>query len=85
MDAQSDVATDRTVTSDSGLSYMARYRASDYLFGKDVWLLDDITKPDSARPAHAVAIDEEGRLIVTLPDGSTEAISAGDVTLRLKS
>ena len=65
------------------LSYMARYRASDYLFGKDVWLLDDITKPENARPAHAVAIDAEGRLIVTLPDGSGEAVSAGDVTLRL--
>jgi birA, biotin-[acetyl-CoA-carboxylase] ligase region len=65
------------------LSYMARYRASDYLFGKDVWLLDDITKPENARPAHAVAIDAEGRLIVTLPDGSEEAVSAGDVTLRL--
>ena len=87
---QSDIADSvntagRTVTSGTELSYMARYRASDYLFGKDVWLLDDITKPDSARPAHAIAIDEEGRLIVTLPDGSTEAISAGDVTLRLKS
>ena len=66
------------------LSYMKRYRASDYLFGKDVWLLDDITKPENARPAHAVAIDAEGRLIVTLPDGTTEAISAGDVTLRLR-
>ena len=89
MGAQSDVAVsgkaaDRNITSGVELSYMARYRASDYLFGKDVWLLDDITRPDQARPAHAVAIDEEGRLIVTLPDGSTEAISAGDVTLRLR-
>ena len=89
MDAQSDVAVsgkaaDRSITSGVELSYMARYRASDYLFGKDVWLLDDITRPDQTRPAHAVAIDEEGRLIVTLPDGSTEAISAGDVTLRLR-
>ncbi|MBP5353510.1 MAG: biotin--[acetyl-CoA-carboxylase] ligase [Lachnospiraceae bacterium] len=87
---QSDIADSvntvgRTVTSGTELSYMARYRASDYLFGKDVWLLDDITRPDNARPAHAVAIDAEGRLIVTLPDGSAEAVSAGDVTLRLKS
>lgn len=67
------------------LSYMARYRASDYLFGKDVWLLDDITKPDNARPAHAVAIDAEGRLIVTLPDGTTEAVVSGDVTVRIAS
>ena len=67
------------------LSYMARYRTSDYLFGKDVWLLDDITKPDNARPAHAVAIDAEGRLIVTLPDGTTEAVVSGDVTVRIAS
>ncbi|MBR4813590.1 MAG: biotin--[Lachnospiraceae bacterium] len=86
---QSDIADSvntagRTVTSGTELSYMARYRASDYLFGKDVWLLDDITRPDNARPAHAVAIDAEGRLIVTLPDGTTEAVSAGDVTVRTK-
>lgn len=88
-DAQSDVmapgkAAGGTFTTGADLSYMARYRASDYLFGKDVWLLDDITRLENARPAHAVAIDAEGRLIVTLPDGSTEAISAGDVTLRLR-
>ena len=64
-------------------SYMARYRASDYLFGKDVWLLPDITKPEAARPAKAVAIDEEGQLLVELPDGSTEAVSSGDVSVRL--
>ncbi|MBQ6660004.1 MAG: biotin--[Lachnospiraceae bacterium] len=66
------------------LSYIARYRASDFLFGKDVWLLGDITDPNSARPAHAVAIDECGRLIVTLPDGSTEAVASGDVTVRIR-
>lgn len=75
---------DELVSAETEFSYMARYRASDYLFGKDVWLLDDITRPENARPAHAVAIDAAGRLIVTLPDGSTEAITAGDVTLRLK-
>ena len=66
------------------LSYMARYRASEYLFGKDVWLVGDITKPDTARPAHAVAIDGQGRLIVTLPDGSAEAVSFGEVTVRTR-
>jgi len=70
--------------SDDSLSYMARYRASDYLFGRDVWLLDDITRPDTARPAHAVAIDGQGRLIVLHPDGSTEAIASGDVTVRTR-
>ncbi|MBP5462411.1 MAG: biotin--[acetyl-CoA-carboxylase] ligase [Lachnospiraceae bacterium] len=75
---------DTAIASAAEFSYMTRYRASDYLFGKDVWLLDDITRPENARPAHAVAIDAAGRLIVTLPDGSTEAITAGDVTLRLK-
>ena len=75
---------DELISAGKEFSYMARYRASDYLFGKDVWLLDDITRPENARPAHAVAIDAVGRLIVTLPDGSTETITAGDVTLRLR-
>ena len=86
-DTTSDVAASGANTAPAAreLSYMARYRASDYLFGKDVWLLDDITKPDNARPAHAVAIDAEGRLIVTLPDGTTEAVVSGDVTVRMVS
>ena len=86
-DTTSDVAASGANTAPAAreLSYMARYRASDYLFGKDVWLLDDITKPDNARPAHAVAIDAEGRLIVTLPDGTTEAVVSGDVTVRIVS
>ena len=86
-DTNSDVAASGADTAPAAreLSYMARYRASDYLFGKDVWLLDDITKPDNARPAHAVAIDAEGRLIVTLPDGTTEAVVSGDVTVRIAS
>lgn len=65
------------------LSFMERYRASDYLFGKDVLLIGDITDPASARRAHAFAIDEAGRLLVTLPDGTTEAVSSGDVTVRV--
>ncbi len=65
------------------LTYMERYRASNYLFGKDVLLIGDITAPASARRAHAFAIDEEGRLLVTLPDGTTEAVSSGDVTVRI--
>ena len=86
-DTSSDVAASGADTAPAAreLSYMSRYRASDYLFGKDVWLLDDITKPDNARPAHAVAIDAEGRLIVTLPDGTTEAVVSGDVTVRMVS
>lgn len=65
------------------VSYMARYRASNYLFGKDVLLVDDITRPELARRARAEAIDEEGRLIVTLPDGTKETVVSGDVTVKL--
>ena len=64
-------------------SYMERYRASDYLFGKDVWLVPDITRPETAQRVQATAIDAEGRLLVTLPDGTTEAVSSGDVMIRL--
>lgn len=64
-------------------SYMERYRASDYLFGKDVWLVPDITRPEAAQRVQATAIDAEGRLLVTLPDGTTEAVSSGDVMIRL--
>ncbi|MBR6019335.1 MAG: biotin--[Lachnospiraceae bacterium] len=68
---------------ENALSYMARYRASDYLFGRDIRILADITRPETAVPARADAIDAEGRLLVTYPDGTREAICCGDVTVRL--
>lgn len=68
---------------ENALSYMARYRASDYLFGRDIRILADITRPETAVPARADAIDAEGRLLVTYPDGTREALCCGDVTVRL--
>ena len=69
----------------NALSYMARYRASDYLFGRDIHILADITRPETAIPARADAIDAEGRLLVTYPNGTREAICCGDVTVRLSA
>lgn len=71
-------------TEGDDLSYMERYTSANYVLGKDIFLLGDITRPETARPAHAVAIDPRGRLIVELPDGTKETISCGDVTVRIR-
>ena len=58
--------------------YLEKYRAGCITPGNQVQLIT----PAARREAFAVAIDDEFRLVVELPDGSREALSAGEVSVR---
>lgn len=58
---------------------MDRYRSSCITLGCDVSI---VKADDSVRHALAMDIDEEGALIVQLPDGTTEVVSSGEVSVR---
>ena len=58
--------------------YLDKYRAACLTPGNQVQLIT----PVSRREAKALAIDDEFRLVVEYPDGSREALSAGEVSVR---
>jgi BirA family biotin operon repressor/biotin-[acetyl-CoA-carboxylase] ligase len=58
--------------------YLDRYRADCLTPGNQVQLIT----PVSRQEARAVAIDDEFRLVVELPDGTQKALSAGEVSVR---
>ena len=58
--------------------YLEQYREDCITLGKQVQLIT----PTSRRQAVALDIDEEFRLVVELPDGSREALSTGEVSVR---
>jgi BirA family biotin operon repressor/biotin-[acetyl-CoA-carboxylase] ligase len=58
--------------------YLDKYRAACVTTGKQVQLIT----ANARQQAHAVAIDDAFRLVVDLPDGSRQAISAGEVSVR---
>ena len=59
-------------------AYLARYRADCLTIGKQVQLIS----PSTVREAVATGIDEDFRLLVEYPDGTTDAISTGEVSVR---
>lgn len=59
-------------------AYLERYRADCLTPGNRVQLVT----PASRREAYAVEIDDEFRLVVELPDGTRQALSAGEVSVR---
>ena len=68
-------------------SFLNEYRKRSFLLGKDIYVLGGVL-PDGShqsnpRLAHADYIDEQLRLVVTYPDGTTEALSSGEVSTRL--
>ena len=58
--------------------YLERYRADCLTTGKPVRLIT----PTTTRDAFATGIDDEFRLLVKFPDGSTQAVSTGEVSVR---
>lgn len=58
--------------------YLEKYRAGCLTPGNQVQLIT----PTSRREARALEIDDEFRLVVEFPDGSREALSAGEVSVR---
>ena len=57
---------------------MKRYQAGCITVGQDISLL----RSDEVRHGHAVGIDENGALLVSFPDGHTEAVDSGEVSIR---
>lgn len=57
---------------------MARYSADCCTLGQDIFLL----KGDERIPCHAVSLGPDGALIVQYSDGSTAAVSSGEVSVR---
>lgn len=59
--------------------FMEEYRARNLVPGRDVLILQN----GESRPAHALAITDDGRLRVRLPDGGEETLSFGEISIRL--
>ena len=57
---------------------MARYRKDCLTTGHPVQLIT----PSQRREAQAIEIDDQFRLVVELPDGTREALMAGEVSVR---
>ena len=57
---------------------MAAYRSRCVTLGKDIQIL----KGDTVTPAKALDIDNEGALVVLLPDGSQATVNSGEVSVR---
>ena len=58
--------------------WLEQYRKDCLTPGHEVKLVG----PDGERPAKALAVDDDFRLVVAYPDGSTEAVNSGEVSVR---
>lgn len=65
------------------ISIVKRYQTYSVMTGRAISIIDDITKPEAARKATALGIDDNFGLIVELSDGTRETLTSGDVSLRL--
>ncbi len=59
-------------------SAAGEYKKRSFIIGKHI----NVIRSGQSRPAEALDIDEECRLIVRYEDGSTEALSSGEVSVR---
>ena len=57
---------------------LRQYRRDCVTLGQDISIL----RGEEVRHAHALDIDGQGALIVRLPDGSTETVNSGEVSIR---
>lgn len=57
---------------------LSRYRADCITVGSDVSLV----RGDEVRHGHAFGVDDDGALLVGFPDGHTEAVNSGEVSIR---
>lgn len=58
--------------------YIKRYRKLCFVIGKDI----DVIKLGQTRRGHCIDVDDRAHLVVTFPDGHTEHISSGEVSVR---
>lgn len=59
-------------------SMLAQYRRDCVTIGQDISLV----RGEQVRRGHALDVDEDGALVVSFPDGSIEAVSSGEVSVR---
>jgi len=68
-------------------TFLEEYRKRSFLLGQDIYVLGALDATgghlENARLAHAEAIDDELRLVVTYPDGTREVLSSGEVSVRI--
>ena len=57
---------------------LERYRADCITVGQDISLV----RGEEIRHGHAIGVDEAGALVVRFPDGHTEAVNSGEVSVR---
>lgn len=57
---------------------LERYRQNCITLGQDISLV----RGEEVRHGHALTVDAEGALIVRFPDGHTEAVNSGEVSVR---
>ncbi len=57
---------------------MDAYRKNCVTLGHDIFLL----RGDTQLPCHALTVENDGALLVRCPDGKTEAVSSGEVSVR---
>ena len=62
-----------------GKDFIGRYRERCFVIGRDV----DVLRAGTERRAHAYGLDDDGHLLVRYDDGSEEALSSGEVSLRI--
>ncbi len=60
--------------------YLAEYKRKCFVLGQDI----DVITFNGVRRAHALDIDDQAHLVVRYEDGSLEALSSAEVSLRLK-
>ena len=63
---------------DDKAGILSRYRQNCITIGKDVC----VVRGDEVRHGHALDIDDAGALLVSFPDGHTEAVNSGEVSVR---
>lgn len=64
-----------------GRAYLAEYRRRSMLLGKKITVYPIVGGSESYE-AEAVEIDDDGRLIVSCPDGSVKALNSGEVSVK---
>ena len=79
---RSDViaATAKRIVSIQKEDFISLYRKKCFVIGKDVY----VVKGGERTPAYAYSIDDSAHLLVRYPDGREEALSSGEISIRLK-
>ncbi len=62
--------------------HFIKYKKRMSLLGKEIKIIENIFEPDVYKIATAIDIDEKCRLIVKYQDGTVEALSSGEVSVR---